>query len=119
MNEKITGTPAEAGRPVVSVYADGQVTGLSVHVREGTALGTSDYPAEGRTVLHIGETMPTFGGVSVFVPSVPALAALIDTLNTAYVRLSSVERLSPTPCAPSEPAGARPRPSRRQPPQAA
>ena len=110
------GVLTEGGRPVVAVYADGQMTGLSVHVREGTDLVTSDYPAEGRTVLHIGGLatgLGPLGGVSMFLP-LPALAALIDVLNAAHVRLTTVERRSPTLCAPSEPAGALPRPRQPQ-----
>jgi hypothetical protein len=75
------------GRPVVSVYADGGLIGLYVHVREGTGLAASEYPAERRVVLRIGGAVSS-GGVSVFL-SAPALAGLIDVLNASYTRLAS------------------------------
>src|SRR5260370_38449787 len=99
---------AERGRAVVSVYADGRVTGLSVHLREGTRLAVRAYPAEGRVVLEAGE--PGTGSVQVFVPSAGVLAGLIDVLNAAHGRLSVGERRRELPCQPGEPAGARPRP---------
>jgi hypothetical protein len=92
-----------AGSAPVTVYADGQVTGLNVHVRESTRLATREFPAEGRVVLEIGSPQ-----VSVFL-SQSALAALIDRLNAAYLRLSEVPRPSLTRCAQSLPAGALPR----------
>src|SRR5260370_4398555 len=52
---------AERGRAVVSVYADGRVTGLSVHLREGTRLAVRAYPAEGRVVLEAGRPGPRPG----------------------------------------------------------
>src|SRR6266496_4205519 len=80
------GSPDEGGRAAVSVYADGRLTGLNVHVREDTGLAASDYPAEGRMVLRIGD--PIESDVSVFMP-VPVLAALIDVLNESYTRLTA------------------------------
>jgi hypothetical protein len=100
------GTAGEGFGPAVCVFADGEVTGLSVHVRQGTPLSTRDFPPEGRAVLNIGSGVRA---VTVFVRTAE-LAELIDVLNESYTRLSSLQRPLPTPCAPSEPAGARPRP---------
>lgn len=109
-NDKERGQQASARAAAVTTHGAGSPRRTSVHLRPGTALATVDYPAEGRTVVKLGD--PESDHVAVFV-RLPELAQLIDTLNDAYTRLTTPERRPLTPCAQRASAGASPRPTRR------
>jgi hypothetical protein len=73
------------GRCHLTVNADGsRITHLSAHVDSGTTLRATEYPAESRVVLNLGDR--STGSVAVFLPA-DELARLIDVLNAAYTRV--------------------------------
>jgi hypothetical protein len=70
----------------LNLYADGsQITHLTAHVDDGTAIRAIEYPAESRVVLNLGERFA--GSVDVFIGAAE-LARLIDVLNDAYTRVA-------------------------------
>jgi hypothetical protein len=74
------------GRCHLNFEADGsQITRLFAHVDGGTVMRTTDYPAESRVVLDLGDR--SAGGVAVFLRAAE-LARLIDLLNDAYIRVA-------------------------------
>ena len=78
--------PLADGRCHLNFDADGsRITRLSAHVDGGTAMRVSEYPAESRVVLSLGDRLA--GSVAVFLPAVE-LARLIDVLNAAYTRVA-------------------------------
>jgi hypothetical protein len=77
--------PHSDGRCHLNFDADGsRITRLSAHVDGGTAMRVSEYPAESRVVLSLGDRFA--GSVAVFLPAAE-LERLIDVLNAAYTRV--------------------------------
>jgi hypothetical protein len=78
--------PLSDGRCHLNLDADGsRITRLSAHVDGGTAMRVSEYPAESRVVLSLGDRFA--GSVAVFLPAAE-LARLIDALNASYTRVA-------------------------------
>jgi hypothetical protein len=83
----VTAIDAAAGDGPCGVYldADGsRISRLSAHIRSTTGVRVSEYPAERRAVVHLGERYAE--SVELFV-SAAALARLIDALNATHSRL--------------------------------
>ena len=80
------GDSAPNGRCPVYVAANGsQFTRLSAHVEPETGVTVSEYPAERRAVLHLGERWRD--SLDVYLGAAE-LARLIDVLNAAYTRVA-------------------------------
>ncbi len=83
----MTALDTAAGADACGVYldADGsRISRLSAHIRPTTGVRVSEYPAERRAVVHLGERYAE--SVELYV-STAALARLIDTLNDTHTRL--------------------------------
>jgi hypothetical protein len=86
--------PAPDGRCALYLAADGsRITRLSAHIESCTGLHVTEYPAERRAVVHLGNRFSE--SVQLFVP-VRELERLIDALNSAYIRLTSPPATSGT-----------------------